>query len=138
MTCQGAQELILEGLDCRIDAEQQITLDSHLAGCEMCRSFQESQQALDATLASHCVAPQLSAGFRLKLAHKIRVEKRREFQEWVPDLLHVGGGILATTACMLWMPFSAGVVFTIGIALTSVSYVLQTMLRFWLEDLEGL
>jgi len=39
---------------------------------------------------------------------------------------------------MLWMPFSAGVVFPIGIALTSVSYVLQTMFRFWLEDLEGL
>jgi hypothetical protein len=138
MTCQGAQALILEGLDRRLDAEQQISLDAHIARCDVCQSFQESQQALDEALATHCVAPQLSAGFRSELAHKIRAEKRRAFQEWVPDLLHLGGGILATGACMLWMPFSAGVVLTIGIALTSVSYVLQTMFRFWLEDLEGL
>ena len=138
MTCQAAQELILEGLDCRIDAEQRINLESHIAGCEMCRSFREAQQVLDATLAAHCVAPQLSATFRSELAHKIRAERRHAFQEWVPDLLHLGGGILATAACLLWMPFSPGVVFTIGIALTVVSYVLQTMFRFWLEDLEGL
>ena len=104
----------------------------------MCRSFREAQQVLDATLAAHCVPPQLSAVFRSELAGEIRAEKRRAFEEWVPDLLHLGGGILATAACMLWMPFSARVVLTIGIALTSVSYVLQTMFRFWLEDLEGL
>ena len=99
MTCQAAQELILESLDCRIDEEQQIRLESHLAQCEMCRSFREAQRELDAALAAHCVAPQLSPAFRSKLAHKIRREKRQALQEWLPDLLHLGGGIVATTAC---------------------------------------
>ena len=138
MTCQTAQELILEGFDCRIDEEQQTRLESHIAQCEMCRSFREAQRVLDAALAAHCVAPQLSPAFRSKLAHRIRGEKRQALQEWLPDLLHLGGGIVATTACFLWLPVAPAVVFTIGIALTFFSYVLQTMFRFWLEDLEGL
>ena len=138
MTCQAAQELILEALDCGIDAERQISLESHIAECEMCRSFREAQRALDATLTAYCVEPKVSPAFKSRLAHKMRGEKRLAFQEWVPDLLHLGGGIVATAACLLWMPFSPGVVLTIGIGLTSVSYVLQTMFRFWLEDLEGL
>ena len=138
MTCQAAQELILECLDSRIDEEQQIRLESHLAQCEMCRSFREAQAVLDAALAAHCSVPQLSPTFRSKLADKIRGEKRQALQEWLPDLLHLGGGTVATTACVLWLPVSPAVVFTVGIALTFASYVLQTMFRFWLEDLEGL
>jgi hypothetical protein len=45
---------------------------------------------------------------------------------------------VATAACFLWLPVSPTAVLTVGIALTFVSYVLQTMFRFWLEDLEGL
>ena len=138
MTCQTAQELILESLDCGIDEEQAIRLESHIAECETCRSFWQAQRALDAALAAHCVAPQLSPAFRSKLARRIRGEKRQALQEWLPDLLHLGGGIVATTACVLWLPVSSAVVFIVGIALTFVSYVLQTMFRFWLEDLEGL
>ena len=138
MTCQAAQELILESLDCRIDEEQQIHLESHIEQCEMCRSFREAQQVLDAALAAHCVVPQLSPAFRSKLADKIGGEKRQALQQWLPDLLHLGGGIVATTVCFLWLPVAPAVVFTVGIALTFVSYVLQTMFRFWLEDLEGL
>jgi len=138
MTCQTAQELILESLDYRIDEEQQIRLESHIAQCEMCRSFWEAQRVLDAALDAHCVAPQLSPAFRSKLFHRISGEKKQALQEWLPDLLHLGGGTVATTACVLWLPVSPAVVFTVGIALTFVSYVLQTMFRFWLEDLEGL
>ena len=138
MTCQTAQELILESLDCGIDEEQEIRLESHIAECEMCRSFREAQRVLDAALASHCVAPQLSPTFRSALDRKISGEKRQALQEWLPDLLHLGGGTVATTACVLWLPVSPAVVFVVGIALTFVSYVLQTMFRFWLEDLEGL
>jgi hypothetical protein len=104
----------------------------------MCRSFREAQQVLDAALAAHCVVPQLSPAFRSKLADKISGEKRQAIQQWLPDLLHLGGGIVATSVCFLWLPVSPAVVFTVGIALTFVSYVLQTMFRFWLEDLEGL
>jgi hypothetical protein len=138
MTCQAAQELILESLDCRIGEEQQIRLESHIAQCQMCRSFWEAQAVLDTALAAHCLAPQLSPAFRSKLADRIRGEKRQALQECLPDLLHLGGGIVATTACVLWLPVSPAVVFTGGIAFTFVSYVLQTMFRFWLEDLEGL
>ena len=138
MTCQTAQELILENLDCRIDEEQQIRLETHIAECEECRSFWEAQRVLDAALAAHCVPPQLSPAFRSKLAHRINGEKRRALQEWLPDLVHLGGGIVATTACFVWLPVAPTVVFTVGIALTFFSYVLQTMFRFWLEDLEGL
>jgi putative zinc finger protein len=138
MTCQSAQELILEGLDCRIDGEQKIRLESHIAQCETCRSFWEAQRDLDAALTAHCVAPELSPAFRSKLAHKISGEKKGAFQEWLPDVLHLGGGIVATTACFVWLPVAPAVVFTVGIALTFFSYVLQTMFRFLLEDLEGL
>ena len=84
MTCQAAQELILENLDCRIDEEQQIRLESHLAQCDMCRSFWEAQRDLDAALAAHCVAPELSDAFRSRLAQKIRGEKKQALQEWLP------------------------------------------------------
>ena len=138
MTCQTAQELILESLDCQIDEEEQIRLESHIAQCQLCRSFREAQGVLDAALAAHCVAHQLSPAFRLKLAHKISSQKRQALQEWLPDVLHLGGGTVATTACVLWLPLSPAVVFAVGGALTFVSYVLQTMFRFWLEELEGL
>ena len=138
MTCQAAQELILECLDCRIDEEQQIRLESHIAQCQTCRSFRETQGVLDAALVAHCTAPQLSPTFRSKLADKIRGEKRQALQEWLPDLLHLGGGIAATATGVLWLSVSPAVVLTVGIALTFFSYVLQTMFRFWLEDLEGL
>ncbi len=75
MTCQAAQELILESLDGRIDEEQQTRLESHIAQCDMCRSFQEAQRVLDGALAGHYVAPQLSAAFRSKLARKIRARE---------------------------------------------------------------
>ena len=138
MTCQAAQELILESLDSRLDAGQQNIVESHIAQCEMCRSFRDAHHGLDAALAAYCVAPQLSSTFRTKLAHRISGEKRRALQEWLPDLVHLGGGIVATAACFLWLPVSPTAVLTVGIALTFVSYVLQTMFRFWLEDLEGL
>lgn len=138
MTCHLAQALILESLDCRIDEEQQVRLESHLAQCEMCRSFREAQRVLDAALAAHFSAPHLSLAFKSNLADRIRGEKREALQEWLPDLLHLGGGIGATVACVLWLPVSPDVVLTGGIAFTFVSYVLQTMFRFWLEDLEGL
>ena len=138
MTCQAAQELILESLDGGIDKEQQTRLESHLAQCDLCRSFQEAQRVLDGALAGHYVAPQLSAAFRSKLARKIRAEKRHALQEWIPDLLHLGGGIVATGACFLLLPVSPAVVLTTGAALTFGSYALQTIFRFWLEDLEGL
>ena len=138
MTCQAAQELILECLDCRLDSEQQTSLESHIAQCEMCRSFREAQLVLDGALAGHYAAPQLSAAFKSKLAQKINAEKKQVVQEWLPDLLHLGGGIVATAVCFLWLPVSSTVVLIVGITLTFGSYVLQTMFRFWLEDLEGL
>lgn len=138
MTCQAAQELILESLDCRIDEDQQTRLGSHIAQCETCRSFQKAQLVLDGALAGHCVAPQLSAAFKAKLAQKIRAEKRLALQEWIPEMLHLGGGAVATAGCLLWLPFSPAVILTVGVALTFVSYVVQTIFRFWFEDLEGL
>jgi predicted anti-sigma-YlaC factor YlaD len=138
MTCQAAQELILESLDGGIDKEQQTRLESHLAQCDLCQSFQEAQRVLDGALADHYVAPQLSAAFRSKLARKIRAEKRHALQEWIPDLLHLGGGIVATVASFLWLPVSPTAILTVGATLTLGGYVLQTIFRFWLEDLEGL
>jgi len=138
MTCQAAQELILENLDGKVDEEQRIGLESHLTRCDMCRSFWEAQRELDAVLAAHCVAPELSSAFRSGLAQKIRREKKQALQEWLPDLLHFGGGVLAMAACFLWLPVAPALIFTVGLALTFFSYVLQTVFRFWLEDLEGL
>src|SRR4030095_14791214 len=118
MTCQTAQELILEGLDCRLDEEQQIRLESHIAQCEMCRSFREAQRVLDAALAAHCVAPQLSPAFRSKLAHRIRGEKRQALKGWLPARLYLGGGVVDSIAFFLWLLVAPAVVFTVGIALT--------------------
>ena len=139
MTCQAAQELILESLDCRIDEEQQIRLESHIAQCEMCRSFREVQRVLDAALAFHCVAPQLSPAFRSKLAREDQRSRRGR-------RVRNGSQTCSILAAGLWprQPVFCGCLFhppqslTVGIALTFVSYALQTMFRFWLEDLEGL
>jgi len=138
MTCQAVQELILEDLDGRLNEEQRIKLRSHLTQCSMCQSFWEVQRDLDAALVANCVAPEVSSTFRPKLAQKIRSEKKQALEEWLPDILHLGSGIVATTACVLWLSVAPALVLTVGIALTFVSYALQTMFRFWLEDLEGL
>jgi hypothetical protein len=122
MTCQAAQELILEDLDCGIDAERQISLESHIAGCEMCWNFREAQQVLDATLATHCATPQLSATFSSDLAHKIRAEKRTHFRNGSRTArISVAESRPQRPVCC--EAFFAGVVLTIGIALTVVSYV---------------
>ena len=52
--------------------------------------------------------------------------------------VHIGGGILATAACVICFPFAAWLTLAVGGLLTLGSYSLQTVLRFWLEDLEGL
>ena len=138
MTCQTAAELILENMDCLLTGERKAELESHLLQCQACRSFHRAQVTLDLALSNSQIAPQLSPAFGVRLNQKLRAEKRRVLWQWLPDLLHIGGGILATAACVVWFPFAAWLTLGVGALFTLGSYTLQTVLRFWLEDLEGL
>ena len=74
MDCQKAQELILDSLaDIRPGATTP-ELEIHLAGCQACRSFSETQFMLDHQLSATITAPALSPAFRASLAKRVRRE----------------------------------------------------------------
>jgi hypothetical protein len=138
VNCLSAQELILESLDSPLSEGQRRDLELHLSGCEQCQRFQEVQLALDQALAAHYVAAPLSAAFQTELKRKVRADRCRALWDWIPDLIHVGGGVLLTVGCVWLLPAPASLVLAAGFAFTVGSYLLQTLFGFWLEELEGL
>ena len=74
MDCRKAQEQILESLAEPRAGANTPDLDTHLAGCEACRSFSETQFMLDLQLSAAISVPPLSAAFRTSLAKRIRRE----------------------------------------------------------------
>ena len=138
MDCRKAQEQILEYLAETRPGANTPDLEAHLAGCEACRSFSETQFRLDLQLSAAISAPPLSAAFRTSLAKRVRREPVSVWPEFLPDVAHVVGCVCATALCLSMLPFAAGPVMLAGLAFTIVTYfvqaVLQGSLGAWEED----
>ena len=134
MTCAEAEELILERFDAPLDADGQRALEGHLAHCVACRELQRTQRALDASLTRFHTAPALSPEFDSGLRRMVAVEKRRALREYLPDLLHLGGGLATSLVCAWLLPFSPGAVLAVGAASTLSAYLLLVFLRSLFDD----
>ena len=136
MDCPKAQEQVLESLAETRAGANTPDLDTHLAGCEACRSFSETQFMLDLQLSAAISAPALSPALRASLAKRVRREPLSVWPEFLPDVAHVVGCVFATALCLSVLPFPAGSVMLAGLAFTLVTYFVQAVLLGSLEAWE--
>jgi anti-sigma factor RsiW len=134
--CQQAQETILEWLIEPLDEEQTMALERHLASCEICRSFAETQRKLDARLAEAFSGADLSPAFRTRLKARIGRDPVSSWPDFLPDLAHVGGCVAATLVLVFVLPLYSGTVILASCAFTALTFFLQAVLRGFLDSLE--
>ena len=134
MDCQQVQEEILDSLAEPRTLEPDV--DAHLAGCQACRSFSETQVMLDLRLGAAISAPAMSAAFRGTLMNRVGREPISVWPGFLPDLAHGLGCVLATALCLASLPFPAGVVVLAGFGFALTTYFFQTVLQGSLEDRE--
>lgn len=132
MDCLEAREQILDSLTERRTRVPD-DLAHHLAGCDGCQAFAETQRTLDAQLGIALSAPPLSPRFRPSLMRKARSEARYVWPEFLPDKAHLAGCVCATALSIPILPFPTGSIITAGLALTLVTYFLQSAIRGSLE-----
>jgi hypothetical protein len=111
-------------------------VDHHLAECDNCRRFFETQRDLDLQLSLAISAPPLNPQFRQTLMEKAHREPYSVWHESLPDQAHLAGCVCATALSIWILPFSAGRVFLAGLAFTLATYFLQSALRGALETWE--
>jgi anti-sigma factor RsiW len=134
MDCREAQERVLEGFDGALAPPEKSQLERHMAECPECAQFAVLQTQLDLRLNEAIVAPQLSDGFRAGLQAHIAQEPRERWPDWLPDLAHLAGSLLAIVSCTLLLPLPVPVVLGTGILVSFVTYSLQTLLVSALEE----
>ena len=127
MDCREAQEHILESLSAP-------GLEAHVATCEGCRAFSETQLSLDRQLSAILSAPPLSPAFRASLKNKIRHEPLTVWPDWLPDIAHLAGCAAATALSLAVLPFPKASVITASLAFTLVTYAAQAVARTSLES----
>jgi len=136
MDCRKAQAQILESLAETEPGANTPDLETHLAGCEACRSFSETQFMLDLQLNAAITAPPLSTAFRPSLAKRVGREPLSVWPDFLPELAHVVGCSCATALCLWMLPFAAGPVMLAGLAFTLVTCFIQAVLQGSLEAWE--
>jgi hypothetical protein len=136
MDCREAQERILESLAEPRTAANAAGLDPHLAECDACRRFFETQLKLDLRLSLAISAPPLSPRFRKSVMEHLRREPYYLWPESLPDKAHLAGCICATVLSILILPFPAGSILLAGLAFTLVTYFAQSAIRGSLETWE--
>jgi hypothetical protein len=138
MECDRVQGQILESLDEATSPEIKREIRAHLADCSRCEAFMAKQKALDAWLGSAFRPGSLSPSFRSVLRKSISRESRHVWLDALPEVLHVAGCGAATLLCARLLPFDASVVFGIGTTATVFAYMLLTLVRDSLDDIERL
>jgi hypothetical protein len=136
MDCQTAKEQILDSLAATRPGATASDLEIHLAGCEACRCFSETQFMLDFQLSAAMSPPSLSPAFRSSLAKKLHREPLTVWSEFLPGVAHVVGCFCATGVCVLLLPISARLIVLGGFVFTVVTYFLQAVFQGSLEAWE--
>lgn len=128
MDCQEAREHILESLaEPRLGAKS-ADLEGHLAACETCRGIFETQLQLDSQLSSAILTPPLNPRFRRAVMSKVHREPYCIWREFLLDKAHLLGCICAIAISIAVLPFPASSTLFAGMALTLVTYFLQSII----------
>ena len=136
MDCPEAQEQILESLTEPRLGRSSAGLDHHLAECDNCRRFFETQRRLDLQLSLAISAPPLNPQFRKSVMEKARREPYSIWHESLTDKAHLAGCVCATALSIWILPFSAGSIFLAGLAFALATYFIESALRGALETWE--
>jgi hypothetical protein len=136
MDCQKAQEEILDSLAETRPVAKTPDLETHLAGCHVCRSLSETQVMLDLQLSAAISAPALSPAFRKTLMKRVGGEPLSVWPAFLPDLAHIAWCVCATALCLVTLPFPAGPIMLSSLAFTLATYFVQSVLQGSLEAWE--
>jgi hypothetical protein len=133
MDCHEAREYLLESYaEPQLEAKQ-ADLEAHMALCETCRCFFETQLQLDSLLSRQISPPPLNSRFRSSVMEKARREPCSIWHEFLPDKAHLLGGICATALSLPLLPFPATSILLAGAAFTLATYFVQSLIRGSLE-----
>ncbi len=91
---------------------------------------------IDCHLSTAISAPRLSPGFRVAVRTQISRQQQTLWSDWLPDLAHLAGSVVAIGWCAVALPFPLVATMTTGAGLAVVSYFLQTELVGSLTELE--
>jgi hypothetical protein len=136
MDCPEAREHILESLAELRPGAKTADLENHLADCEACRRFWETQMNLDLQLTTAISAPALNPEFRKSLMKKLHRQPFFVWPEFLPDAAHLAGCMCAIALCVLVLPFRPGPIVLAGLAFTLMTYFVQSVIRGSLETWE--
>ena len=137
MDCQYAQESILTSLLEPLDREQRVVLEMHLASCEVCRRFDESQRRLDVRLTEALPVAHLSPAFRRTLKARIRRDDPlSSWPDFLPDVAHLIGCLAAFVILEFALPRYSGTVVLASVLFTGLTYFVQAVLRSSLDSTE--
>lgn len=136
MDCQTAQEQILDPFDEPRSVGNQQAIDAHLANCLTCAGFAAKQKTIDARLNAMLTAPEMSPALRSFLLKRIRWERMRFWSEALPDIVHFASCAGATVVCSLIVPFGTAVIFAAGTITALLAYIMLTIVRDSLQDVE--
>jgi predicted anti-sigma-YlaC factor YlaD len=135
MNCEEARTILLDSLAGSILAQSDL-MEGHLATCKTCRQFAEVQRSLDARLTAAAPFVSLSPKFRSSLQTRINERHPWKWPEYLPDVAHLTGCVLAIALLLLLMPQFFRTILLAGTGFTAVTYFLQAVLRSSLERLE--
>lgn len=128
MDCYEMQERILEGFEGVLSSEGKERLDRHLSECPECAEFAALQSQLDVRLQEEIAPAQLSPSFRVGLHAQMAQVRREPWPEWLPDVAHLAGSVVAIGSCALLLPLPVPVVLGAGVLVALIAYALQTLI----------
>ena len=134
MHCDEMQERILESFEVSLSFEEKKQLESHLSECPRCTQFAALQRQLDVRLQGEITQPLLGPSFRVGLHAQMARVRREPWPDWLPDVAHCAGSVVAIGLCALFLPVPASVVLGVGTVAALFAYSLQTLLCGALEQ----
>jgi hypothetical protein len=135
MNCADVREAIVESFDVPGTALHSAAME-HMTACASCTEFHAAQQNLHSALMQRFVPPNLSADFSRQLRTKVKDEQRRRLWNFVPDVVHIAIGILASVVCAVVIPDQAVGVLAVGLGFTLFAYVVQTLVGILFDSEE--
>jgi hypothetical protein len=135
MTCQEAEELLLESFDEPPVPVVRRALDAHVGGCRACSAFAAQLRAVDAQLAAVLIPPAVPASLAPGIRTRVRRERIAALAENLPDIIHLAGCGAATVVSAALLPFDAPITIAAGLGFTCVTYVFMAVVRWSIESL---
>ena len=133
MTCQEAEELLLESFDEPAAAVVRRALDAHVAGCRACSAFAVQLRAVDAELAAVLTPAAVPASLAPGIRARVRRERITTVPENLPDIIHLAGCGAATVVSAALLPVDARITIAAGLGFTCVTYVFMAVMRWSIE-----